>query len=83
MKFKNGAFKMAHKAQAPVIAFSINGGSQCMPPHWMFPYQPASNCCELVIHEPVESKGKTEDELAAEVRRVMITGLADDHKPDE
>ena len=37
MKFKNGAFKMAHKIQAPVVPLSIVASGKVMPSHWMFP----------------------------------------------
>jgi len=82
MKFKKGAFKMAYKAGAPVIPVSIVGAGKVMPPHWMFPLKPARNVAKVVIHEPVESVGKTEDELADEVRKAMISGLPEDQRPD-
>ena len=81
-KFKNGAFKMAHKAGAPVIPISIVGAADVMPLHWMFPYRPAGKVAKVVIHEPVESKGKTEAELADAVRKSMISGLTPDLRPE-
>ena len=80
-KFKNGAFKMAHKAGAPVIPISIVGADKVMPSHWMFPYRPARGVAKVVIHEPVESIGKTEEELAEEVRKVIISGLPPEQRP--
>lgn len=82
-KFKNGAFKMAHKAGAPVIPVSIVGAEAVMPVHWMFPYRPARGVASVVIHEPVESVGKTEGELAEAVRASMISGLPPDQRPLE
>jgi 1-acyl-sn-glycerol-3-phosphate acyltransferase len=79
--FKNGAFKMAHKAGAPIIPISIVGASNVMPSSWMFPCRPAHNVCKMVIHEPVESEGKTEAELAAAVRKAMISGLPAEQCP--
>jgi 1-acyl-sn-glycerol-3-phosphate acyltransferase len=81
-KFKNGAFKMAYKAEAPVIPVSIVNAEGVMPVHWMFPYRPAHNVAKVVIHEPVESKGKTEEELADEVREAMISGLPENQRPE-
>lgn len=78
--FKNGAFKMAHKAGAPVIPISMIGAANVMPVHWMFPHHPA-NGCRVVIHDPIESKGKSEEELAAAVRQSMIEGLPPDQRP--
>ncbi|GAX28399.1 1-acyl-sn-glycerol-3-phosphate acyltransferase [Fistulifera solaris] len=81
MPFKNGAFKMAHKAGAPVIPISIVGADKSMPIHWMFPYRPGHPVSRVVVHEPIESKGKTEEELAEAVRSAMISGLDDYQKP--
>ena len=83
MPFKNGAFKMAHKAGAPVIPISIVGADKCMPLHWMFPFRPGHSVSRVVVHAPIESKGKTEAELAAAVRSAMIDGLDDYQKPLE
>jgi 1-acyl-sn-glycerol-3-phosphate acyltransferase len=81
-EFKNGAFKMAHKAGAPVIPITIVGSADVMPSHWMFPYRPARNVCKMIINEPVESNDKTEAELAAAVRKAMIHSLPEANRPD-
>jgi 1-acyl-sn-glycerol-3-phosphate acyltransferase len=82
MPFKNGAFKMAHKAGAPVIPMSIVGAADVMPSYWMFPYRPAGlGACRVVVHEPVESKGRTEEELAVAVRESIINGLPEEQRP--
>ena len=81
MPFKNGAFKMAHKAGAPVIPMSICRAGDVMPAYWMFPYRPAWGHCKVVVHEPVESKGKTEEELAQDVRDAIIAGLPEEQRP--
>jgi 1-acyl-sn-glycerol-3-phosphate acyltransferase len=80
-EFKNGAFKMAHKAGAPIIPVSIVGAADVMPGHWMFPCRPGHNVAKMVIHKPIESVGKTEAELAAAVRRAMILGLPGNQRP--
>lgn len=80
--FKNGAFKMAHKTGSPVIPLSIVHANQCHPSHWMFPLRPARELCRVVVHEPIESKGKTEEELAEAVRQKMIAGLPQDQRPE-
>lgn len=82
-KFKNGAFKMAHKAGAPVIPMSIVGAGKQQPTFFMFPARPSRNLCKVVLHEPIESVGKTEDELAKCVREAMISGLPDDQRPKD
>ena len=52
-----------------------------MPSYWMFPYRPAWNVCKVVVHEPVESKGRTEEELAEAVREAIISGLPEEQRP--
>lgn len=81
MSFKNGAFKMAHKAGRPVVPISICRASDVMPSYWMFPYRPAGGVCSVVVHEPVESEGRTEAELAQAVREAIISGLPEDQRP--
>jgi len=80
-KFKNGSFKMAHKAGAPVIALSIANASKVMPPHWMFPFRSSHGIASVTVHEPIESVGKTEDELAEEVRKAVLSGLPEEQRP--
>jgi 1-acyl-sn-glycerol-3-phosphate acyltransferase len=79
--FKNGAFKMAQKAGAPVIPLSICNAHRVNPPYWMFPFIASHGIAKVVVHAPIESVGKTEDELAEAVRVAMIAGLPDDQKP--
>lgn len=81
MPFKNGAFKMAHKAGAPVVPISICRAADVMPSYWLFPYRPAWNVSKVVVHEPVESKGRTEAELAEAVREAIISGLPEEQRP--
>mmetsp|Transcript_5483 Transcript_5483/g.9823 ORF Transcript_5483/g.9823 Transcript_5483/m.9823 type:complete len:355 (-) Transcript_5483:188-1252(-) len=81
MTFKNGAFKMAHKVNRPVVPISICRAADVMPSYWMFPYRPARGVCSVVVHEPVESEGRTEAELAFAVREAIISGLPEDQRP--
>jgi 1-acyl-sn-glycerol-3-phosphate acyltransferase len=80
LPFKKGAFKMAYKAGAPIVPLSIIGSGKAMPSNWMFPRYPTHGC-QVVIHEPIESEGKTEAELAEEVRAAIISGLPEDQRP--
>jgi 1-acyl-sn-glycerol-3-phosphate acyltransferase len=85
MPFKNGAFKMASKMGAPIIPLSIVGAGEMMPSHWMFPIRPSSrrHPVKVIVHEPIESKGISEDELAEKVRQAMISGLPEHQRPLE
>ena len=80
--FKNGAFKMAHKVGAPVIPISIIGSGKAMPYYWMFPFRaPRSIPAKVIIHDPIPSKDKTEEELGQIVRAAIISGLPEDQRP--
>lgn len=74
---------MAYKADAPVIPVSINGAAKIMSADWVMPHRRTADIVEVIIHEPVESKGKTEEELAAAVRQSMISGLVPEQRPSE
>ena len=81
LEFKNGAFKMAHKAGAPVIPCTIEGAQIAHPTWAIFPIRSSHSICKIVVHEPIESIGITEEELADQVRKQMIVGLPDNQKP--
>ena len=83
LPFKNGAFKMAHKVGAPIIPISIIRANKVHPTTWMFPCRSSHGICKVIVHDPVESKDKTEAELAEKVRSDIINGLPDAQKPLE
>lgn len=82
LPFKNGAFVMAVKAGAPIIPLSIVGAQKVQPPHWMYPNRPGHGVAKVIVHEPIETKGRKEEEIVKEVREVMISGLPPDQRPD-
>lgn len=79
-EFKNGAFKMAHKVGAPVIPLSIVAAGEIMPVDFMFPIK-GGRCARVIVHEPIESEGKTEEELANATRDAIISGLPESQWP--
>jgi len=81
MDFKAGAFKMAHKAGAPVFPISIISSEKVMPLGWMMAMRPAYGLAEVIVHPPISSTDKTEEELTNAVRKSMIDGLPDYQKP--
>jgi len=83
LKFKNGAFKMAYKMNAPIIPLSIVASGKVMPSHWLFPFRPAHGVAKVVVHEPVETEGKSEEELANAARDAIISGLPADQRPEK
>lgn len=83
MKFKDGAFKMAYKAGAPVIPITIVGAQKSHPTYWMFPFRPTRKTGYVIVGEPIESKDLAEAELSQKVREAMIKNLPDDQKPEK
>eukprot|EP00536_Pseudo-nitzschia_multiseries_P017253 jgi/Psemu1/224249/e_gw1.1451.25.1 len=81
MDFKAGAFKMAHKAGAPVFPISIVNSDKVMPTGWMMAMRPAYKLAKVVVHPPISSNDKTEDELVEAVRKSMIEGLPENQRP--
>mmetsp|Transcript_23145 Transcript_23145/g.54729 ORF Transcript_23145/g.54729 Transcript_23145/m.54729 type:complete len:362 (-) Transcript_23145:182-1267(-) len=81
MDFQGGAFKMAHKAGAPVIPLSIVNSDKIMPTQWMMAMRPAYPMAEVIIHEPIASDDKTEEELVEAARKIMIEGLPESQRP--
>lgn len=79
--FKAGAFKMAHKAGAPVIPISIINSDKIMPLCWMMAMRPGYPLAEVVVHPPISSDDKTEEELVEAVRKAMIEGLPENQRP--
>lgn len=43
--------------------------------------KPSHGTAQVIVHDPIESEGKTEDELAAAVRASLISGLPADQQP--
>lgn len=72
---------MAYKAGAPVVPISIIHSHKVMPTGWMFAMKPSHGTAKIVIHEPVESEGRTEEELAHAVRERMMSGLPEEQRP--
>ena len=53
-----------------------------MPPNWMFPRRHSHGLCKVIIHDPIETEGKDEDDIAQAVREAIISGLPEDQRPE-
>lgn len=80
LPFKKGAFKMACKANAPIIPMSIVGAASIMPIGFIFPVKPSS-IGKVIVHDPIQTEGRDEEELSNEVREAILSGLPDEQKP--
>ena len=52
-----------------------------LPQSYAYRMKPSYKTAKIVVHPPVESEGKSEEELAEAVRESLIRGLGDDQKP--
>ncbi|GMH80198.1 hypothetical protein TrLO_g10313 [Triparma laevis f. longispina] len=84
MPFKRGAFSMASKAGAEIVPLSIIGSERVMPVGWVMPKVSSRSLkAKIVVHPPISSVGKSEEELTKEVREAIISGLPESQRPKE
>lgn len=80
--FKKGAFKMASAVGASIVPVTISYAHLCHPKDYIFPMRmgrriPAS----VQIGEPIETKGKEDEELMDEVWYKIAATLPESQKP--
>jgi len=82
--FKRGAFKMALKAGSPIVPISISYTHVLNPKDWVFPVRPARLMPVRVhVHDPVETEGKTEEEVVEAVQMKLCEALPECQRPRE
>lgn len=73
LPFKNGCFKMATKANAPIVVICINGTEKV---HKNFPFKRTKVYFDLIkVIKPDEYQGKTTTEIGDEIRRLMLENI--------
>ena len=75
--FKKGPFTMAKRAKTKVLPVSISGLHRFMPPFAIMPIATPTGVT-VRIHPPVETVGRSEDEVLEEVRNAVASGLPKD-----
>ena len=83
LPFKKGGFMMALDLGLPILPVSISGSRHVLPNKtlWVLPSK-----IEITIHEPVQTAEyglERRDELMAEVRRRIASGLSDWERAEE
>eukprot|EP00559_Dactyliosolen_fragilissimus_P001925 CAMPEP_0184867262 /NCGR_PEP_ID=MMETSP0580-20130426/25701_1 /TAXON_ID=1118495 /ORGANISM="Dactyliosolen fragilissimus" /LENGTH=82 /DNA_ID=CAMNT_0027367427 /DNA_START=976 /DNA_END=1224 /DNA_ORIENTATION=+ len=75
---------MAQKVGAPIVPISINYAQKVQPLEYIFPVRP-SRCLPVTIYigKPIETDGKNDDELMAEVWHAISENLVDSQKPSD
>lgn len=76
--FKGGAFKMAQSAKVPLVPLAISYTNEIWPPNYAWPVRPGrlgKRKGAIHVCKPIETEGKTDDELVKELRGSLISHL--------
>ena len=73
--FKGGVFSMAVKCQVPIVPLSLSNTHAVMPGQSLFPVQAGQGKLHVHIHEAIDPVGKSEEELAALVKKALLSTL--------
>ena len=83
MTFKGGLFAMATKTNVPIVPITLSHTHAVMPSNSLFPVQPGAGKLHVHVHDPIDSQGKTDDELAELVRASFLQTLPLEQHPLE
>lgn len=81
--FKGGLFSMAVKTGVPIVPLSLSHTHAVFPSNALFPVQEGAGKLHVHVHDPIESKGRTDAELSEMVRQAFLSELPLDHLPVE
>lgn len=73
LPFKNGAFKLAHETQAPIIPLTLEGASTLLPKGSLVP---SLTTVKITVHPAIPTQGRGESELMSEARKAIESGLS-------
>mmetsp|Transcript_91614 Transcript_91614/g.182518 ORF Transcript_91614/g.182518 Transcript_91614/m.182518 type:complete len:352 (-) Transcript_91614:89-1144(-) len=73
--FKKGPFKMAPKAGVRIVPVSISGLYRFMPPSAILPLAFPGRSIEIKVHPPVETEGRSQEDVLLEVFQAVNSGL--------
>mmetsp|Transcript_3501 Transcript_3501/g.4743 ORF Transcript_3501/g.4743 Transcript_3501/m.4743 type:complete len:392 (-) Transcript_3501:208-1383(-) len=83
MDFKGGMFSMAVKVGVPIVPITISNTHAVMPGNALFPVQRGDGgVLRVHVHDPIHPEGKSEKDIAEEVREAFLSKLPADQKPD-
>ena len=74
LPFKKGAFHTAIEQQVPVLPVTLSGTREIMPPHSLLPFPGRTR---MIIHEPIDTRGMSHDDLEALRERARAVIAAD------
>lgn len=83
MEFKGGLFAMATKTNVPIVPITLSHTHAVMPSNSLFPVQPGAGKLHVHVHDPIDTAGKTDEELSALVRKCFLQTLPLEQHPLE
>mmetsp|Transcript_37749 Transcript_37749/g.50112 ORF Transcript_37749/g.50112 Transcript_37749/m.50112 type:complete len:372 (+) Transcript_37749:250-1365(+) len=84
MDFKGGMFSLAVKVGVPVVPITLSNTHAVMPSNALFPVQSGGDgVLRVHVHDPIYPEGKTDSEIADEVRKAFMSKLPADQQPVE
>jgi len=83
MPFKGGIFSMAVKAKVPIVPLCLSNTHAVFPRLGFLPVQSGRDKLRVYVHDPIDVEGKSEEEIALEVRRALLRELPLDQHPLE
>ncbi|KAL3802430.1 hypothetical protein ACHAW5_001151 [Stephanodiscus triporus] len=81
MEFKGGMFSLAIKTGVPIVPLSLSNTHAVFPGVGFLPVQDGRGKLRVYVHDPIDVTGKDEGEIAAEVRRALLSELPWDQQP--
>jgi len=81
MEFKGGMFSLAIKTGVPIVPLSLSNTHAVFPSVGFLPVQDGKDKLRVYVHDPIDVAGKDEGEIAAEVRRALLSELPWDQHP--
>jgi len=83
MPFKGGIFSMAVKANVPIVPLSLANAHAVMPSAGFLPVQSGKDKLRVFVHDAIQVEGKSEEEIAKEVKEALLSELPWDQHPLE
>ncbi len=74
---------MAVKAKVTIVPLSLSNTHAVFPSIGFLPVQSGRDKLRVYVHDPINVEGKSEEEIAMEVRRALLNKLPLDQHPLE
>jgi len=79
-RFKRGAFKMAMQSNVRIVPVSLVGMHRTFPSWAVMPICPGEQFMKVVIHKPIQTEGRSEEDISKETYEAINAGLPVEQK---